>query len=170
MMKPIFIYDAFTQEKFGGNPAGIVLQAEELLSQEKQNLAKELGFSETVFISWTQEADWQFEYFTPKQEVDLCGHATIGAVYALFEEGELGEKEQITIKTRLGIFTIFLKARERITVCLDGTRPRKHFKRYLCFSRRNYGFFRLNNFRFSRGNWNDEGLFWLVGFNDTTSF
>ena len=51
---PIFIYDAFTKEKFGGNAAGIVLDAENLSTVEKQNLAKELGFSETVFVQRNQ--------------------------------------------------------------------------------------------------------------------
>lgn len=106
-MRSIFIYDAFTKEKFSGNQAGVVLEADGLGREEKQNLARELGFSETVFVSKTKEADWSFEYFTPKQEVDLCGHATIAASYALFDEGEWEEKESVSIKTRAGIFKLF---------------------------------------------------------------
>lgn len=111
-MGSIFIYDAFTNEKFSGNQAGIVLEMGGLEREEKQNLAKELGFSETVFISKTEEADWNFEYFTPKQEIDLCGHATIAASYALFDERQLGGKESVSIKTRLGVLNLFLEKKK----------------------------------------------------------
>ena len=38
-------------------------------------IAKQLGYAETAFISESEIADYKFEYFTPKEEVDLCGHA-----------------------------------------------------------------------------------------------
>lgn len=110
MSYPIFIYDAFTKEKFGGNAAGIVLDAENLSTVEKQNLAKELGFSETVFVQRSEKADFQLEYFTPKQEVDLCGHATIAAIYALFDEKRIAkDRFEISMETRVGILSVFWK-------------------------------------------------------------
>ena len=42
-------------------------------------IAKQLGYAETAFISESEIADYKIEYFTPKEEVDLCGHATIGS-------------------------------------------------------------------------------------------
>lgn len=108
-MRLVFIYDAFSGEKFGGNQAGIVLESEGMEREEKQNIAKELGFSETVFISRSEKADWKFEYFTPKQEVDLCGHATIAAIYALFDERKIADKDTVMIETRLGNFQISLQ-------------------------------------------------------------
>lgn len=108
-MYTVFIYDAFTAEKFGGNPAGVVFCDKFLEKNEKQKLAKELHFSETVFITESKEADWKLEYFTPKQEVDLCGHATIAAIYALFEENKLQPSNTVKIETNLGIFDILLK-------------------------------------------------------------
>lgn len=122
MKRPIFIYDAFTKEKFGGNGAGILFHAEELSTAEKQNLAKELGFSETVFIQASEKADFKFEYFTPKQEVDLCGHATIAAIYSLFEENRISEdKDRITIDTKLGVLPIFLErqGKELLSVWME---------------------------------------------------
>ena len=122
MKRPIFIYDAFTKEKFGGNGAGILFHAEELSTAEKQNLAKELGFSETVFIQSSEKADFKFEYFTPKQEVDLCGHATIAAIYSLFEENRISEdKDRITIDTKLGVLPIFLErqGKELLSVWME---------------------------------------------------
>lgn len=50
MERKLFIYDSFTLEKFKGNPAGVVFDADELTDIQMQNLAKELGFPETVFI------------------------------------------------------------------------------------------------------------------------
>lgn len=110
MSYPIFIYDAFTKEKFGGNGAGIVMDAENLPMEEKQKLAKELGFSETVFIQKSDKADVKLEYFTPSQEVDLCGHATIAAIYSLFDEKRITERQHsISIETRVGVLPIFLE-------------------------------------------------------------
>ncbi len=112
---PIFIYDAFTKEKFGGNAAGIVLDAENLSTAEKRNLAKELGFSETVFVQRSKKADFQLEYFTPKQEVDLCGHATIAAIYALFDEKRIAkDRFEISMETRVGILSVFLERRDHV--------------------------------------------------------
>src|SRR3712207_242943 len=115
MSYPIFIYDAFTKEKFGGNGAGIVLDAENLSPEEKQNLAKELGFSETVFVQASQKAEFRLEYFTPKQEIDLCGHATIAAVYALFDEKRIAkDRFEISMETRVGILPVFLERRDHV--------------------------------------------------------
>lgn len=115
MRENFFIYDAFTSQKFGGNPAGIVLDAEEIEREERQALARELGFSETVFIERGNHI-WNFRYFTPKEEVDLCGHATIAGVYALVEQGfvVLGKeaKQELKISTNLGELSVFLEQEE----------------------------------------------------------
>ena len=100
-MKRIEVYEvrAFSQGKRGGNLAGVIL--EEVDSSLKQEIARRLGYSETVFIKQLDEREFHLEYFTPSSEVDLCGHATIGGIYTLKEVWGI-EQGRYTIKTRAG--------------------------------------------------------------------
>lgn len=86
----LFVADAFTTERFSGNQAGVaLLGAEEDFPEEgaMRALAGELKHSETVFIRALPGGGFQSRYFTPEDEVDLCGHATIAAFTVLREEG-----------------------------------------------------------------------------------
>ena len=76
-----YIVDAFTDHPFGGNPAGVVILGEEAFPDEglMTKIAAELRFSETAFVRMLAPAEYHLRYFTPKAEVDLCGHATIAA-------------------------------------------------------------------------------------------
>ena len=82
-----FIVDAFTDQPFGGNPAGVVLldgdsfPAEELMLQ----IAAELRYSETAFVKRDSDSEYTVRYFTPKAEVELCGHATIATFSLLYK-------------------------------------------------------------------------------------
>jgi PhzF family phenazine biosynthesis protein len=80
---------AFAKIKKGGNPAGIVLDADGLNEALKQKLAARIGFSETAFIEKSTAADIKTTFFTPTAEVDLCGHATIAVFSLLFELGRI---------------------------------------------------------------------------------
>ena len=79
----IYQVDVFTNQAFGGNPAGIVPDARGLDPVDMQNIAREMNLSETVFIIPTDEDNYQVRFFTPVSEVDLCGHGTVGAFYTL---------------------------------------------------------------------------------------
>jgi len=84
-----YIVDAFTNQSFGGNPAGVVLLAADSFPEEKLMLqiAAELRYSETAFIRRDSEKEFTIRYFTPKAEVELCGHATIASFVLLHHEG-----------------------------------------------------------------------------------
>ncbi|MBQ3738188.1 MAG: PhzF family phenazine biosynthesis protein [Bacteroidales bacterium] len=84
-----YILDAFTDQPFGGNPAGVVLLESERFPEEKLMLqiAAELRYSETAFIRRHSDKEFTIRYFTPKAEVELCGHATIASFYLLHHEG-----------------------------------------------------------------------------------
>ena len=71
-------------------------------------IAKELGYAETAFISESEVADYKIEYFTPKEEVDLCGHATIGSFAILMHVNKLF-RNRYTIETNSGVLTITIK-------------------------------------------------------------
>lgn len=71
--------DAFTKGGEGGNPAGVVLDGEKVSPSQRQAMASELGFSETVFVEKLSESRFSLAFYTPTDEIDLCGHATVGA-------------------------------------------------------------------------------------------
>ena len=84
-----YVVDAFTDQSFGGNPAGVVLLDSDSFPEEKLMLqiAAELRYSETAFIRRHSDKEFTIRYFTPKAEVELCGHATIASFYLLHHEG-----------------------------------------------------------------------------------
>lgn len=84
-----YIVDAFTDVLFGGNPAGVVILGSADFPEDEvmRKTAAELRYSETAFIRQTGEKEFNIRYFTPAAEVDLCGHATIGAFFALADAG-----------------------------------------------------------------------------------
>ena len=84
-----YIVDAFTDKLFGGNPAGVVLLEGDTFPQESLMLqiAAELRYSETAFVRRHSETEFTLRYFTPKAEVELCGHATI-ATFGLLRQQE----------------------------------------------------------------------------------
>ena len=84
-----YIVDAFTDKPFGGNPAGVVLLDSDSFPKEDLmlNVAAELRFSETAFIRRHSSQEYTLRYFTPKAEVDLCGHATIASFSLMYQKG-----------------------------------------------------------------------------------
>lgn len=112
MERTILVYDAFTDEMFKGNPAGVVLGTADLSVEEMQKIAREFNYPETVFIDTDAEV-LKVRFFTPKEEVDLCGHATIAYVTALIERGILKLKEGkniLKVQTNLGQLPIVINS------------------------------------------------------------
>ena len=81
-----FIVDAFTNRRFAGNPAAIIPLAKWADDQWLQNVAMEMNLSETAYLV-PNDTGFDLRWFTPKAEVDLCGHATIAAAIALVQQG-----------------------------------------------------------------------------------
>lgn len=84
-----YIVDAFTDTLFGGNPAGVVIlddNADFPLEDRMKKTAAELRYSETAFVKPLGDGRFHTRYFTPTDEVDLCGHATIAAFTVLKAE------------------------------------------------------------------------------------
>lgn len=83
--------DAFTNKKFGGNPAGVVLDADHLDETTMRKIARELNLSETAFVLPSDKAEFQLRYFTPTgHEITFCGHSTVGALYMIAKEKQFG--------------------------------------------------------------------------------
>ncbi|MDE5415596.1 PhzF family phenazine biosynthesis protein [Alkalihalobacterium chitinilyticum] len=119
-MKEIQVYhvDAFTNEPFGGNPAGVVPDATQLTEDEMQKIARELNLSETAFLLPTEdeEVDYCVRFFTPTQEIDFCGHATLATAWTMAtEHGWLERAHSILFKTNIGVVPIdFVKKGEEL--------------------------------------------------------
>ena len=91
--------------EFNGIPNVKLVLLEKCLKHavsEKMDIAKERGYSEIAFVTDSKEADYKLEYYTPTDEVPLCGHATIAAFSLLYHRGEL-TKPAYTIETKAEI-------------------------------------------------------------------
>ncbi|HEX4044044.1 MAG TPA: PhzF family phenazine biosynthesis isomerase [Gammaproteobacteria bacterium] len=115
--------DAFTDEPFSGNPAGVVLEADTLSDIMMKKIAREMNLSETSFLFTSKKADFKLRYFTPiGAEVKFCGHSTVGALYMLAHKKMLGMNKPgrytFNLETQLGILpvTISLKTDKSITI------------------------------------------------------
>lgn len=78
----MFIVDAFTSHVFNGNPAAVLVLQEQLDDALMQQIAAENGLSETAFVR-RLPTEWSLRWFAPRQEVELCGHATLAAAHVL---------------------------------------------------------------------------------------
>jgi PhzF family phenazine biosynthesis protein len=103
--RTIFQVDAFTDEPFKGNPAGVMIVAEEVSSEWMQNVASEMNLSETAFV-FPREEEFQIRYFTPTKEVPLCGHATLASAHIIYELGLKAVTETIKFKAKRADLTV----------------------------------------------------------------
>ena len=99
----IRIVDAFAEQPFTGNPAGVCLLDTWPEDAWMQRVAAELNLSETAFAHPRADGDWALRWFTPKVEVDLCGHATLATAHVLHGDG-LADGA-IRFHTRSGVLT-----------------------------------------------------------------
>ena len=104
-MVDVYVASAFSKDNVGGNKAGLVFDRPDLSSVQKMAIAKKLGYAETAFITSSSVADFCLEYFTPTEEVPLCGHATIGTFAILNLLNKLS-KNNYTIETKSGVLSI----------------------------------------------------------------
>ena len=107
-MVDVYVAAAFSKDDKGGNKAGVVLGRSELTSVQKAAIAKEMGYSETAFVLDSDKADFKLQYFTPTEEVPLCGHATIAA-FSTLKLLNMLDKPDCTIETEAGILNIHIK-------------------------------------------------------------
>ncbi len=103
MKTVVYQVDSFTKEKFSGNPAGVVPNADGLSDEQMQKIARELNNSETAFIFSpdSDDHDVHVRFFTPATEVPSCGHATIAAHYIRAIDNNLVQATVIQ-KTKIG--------------------------------------------------------------------
>ncbi|MCR8845105.1 PhzF family phenazine biosynthesis isomerase [Paenibacillus sp. SC116] len=109
----IYHYDAFSNIAGKGNPAGVVLDADQLTAEHMQCIARDVGFNETVFVCPSKIADLRLVYYTPGHEMNLCGHATIAALTCLLDEKRIVGRTAVTIETKAGVLPIHIEQGEQ---------------------------------------------------------
>jgi PhzF family phenazine biosynthesis protein len=100
MKIPIVQVDAFTSQVFRGNPAAVCPLESWLDDATLQSIAAENNLPETAFLVGGK-GDYQIRWMTPRQEVDLCGHATLASAFVLFAEAEK-ERDEVVFRSRSG--------------------------------------------------------------------
>lgn len=99
-----FVIDAFAEKVFQGNPAGVCVLEKPLKQKIMQSIAKENNLSETAFI-YKEREQYFLKWFTPKAEIDLCGHATMAAAYVVMNFIEK-TASAVAFHTKSGILTV----------------------------------------------------------------
>ncbi|MEM7590232.1 MAG: PhzF family phenazine biosynthesis protein [Cyanobacteria bacterium P01_A01_bin.83] len=127
MRQPVVQVDAFTKQKFRGNPAAVCVLSSPQDDQWLQSVAREMNLSETAFLmdiransedvtggstdsvnhSGTshQQQQYDLRWFTPATEVPLCGHATLASAHVLWTEGYADPSQDLQFKTKSGVLT-----------------------------------------------------------------
>lgn len=85
----VLVIRAFVTDGQGGNPAGVVLDADRLSDEAMQQVAARVGLSETAFASQSNVADVRLDFFTPTRRIPHCGHATIATFAHLAAVGRV---------------------------------------------------------------------------------
>ncbi len=109
MSKPkFFITDVFTSQRYGGNQLATFVDCESLCDREMQQIAKEINFSETTFITSRQSRDGGYDVriFTPNVEVEFAGHPTLGTAHIIRNKLHLSEADEITLNLPIGRISV----------------------------------------------------------------
>lgn len=104
-MNNLFRLTAFPKSDFGGNKAGVYINADDLSDSAMQKIAKEVNYSETAFVMKSNKADFKVRFFTPTSEVNLCGHATI-ATFNLLRDLNIIKPGIYKQETKAGILKL----------------------------------------------------------------
>ncbi len=97
--------DAFTDKPFRGNPAAVCLLEKAIDQRLMQAIALEMNLSETAFVLPEDAGGWRLRWFTPEAEVRLCGHATLAAAHALYEQGQVALNDIVFFHTASGLLS-----------------------------------------------------------------
>lgn len=118
----IYIANAFSAQKFGGNPAAVVPLNEWLSDRLMQQIAAQNNLSETAFII-PQGEDYYIRWFTPVVEVSLCGHATLASAHVLFEH--LGyNRDRLIFHSKSGPLLV-TRNQDKITLDFPAIEPER---------------------------------------------
>lgn len=110
MKVDVHIVNSLTDGEVGGNPAGVVIDADALSTEQKLAVARKVGLSETAFVSKSSVATVKLEFFTPTRQIAHCGHATIATFSLLRQLGRVSDGK-LTKETVDGCRNIWVDGR-----------------------------------------------------------
>lgn len=118
---PYRIVDVFTDKAFTGNPLAVVLEADELTTEQMQRLAVEFNLSETAFpiAASSADANYRLRIFTPSAELPFAGHPSVGAAWVMRSLGRVGDG-QIVQECGAGLLPLVIDGE---SVTLTGGAP-----------------------------------------------
>ncbi|WDE01324.1 PhzF family phenazine biosynthesis protein [Thalassomonas actiniarum] len=118
----VTLVNSFTENGKGGNPAGVVLNADQLSDAQKLKIAQAVGYSETAFVSSDDEVDYEVSFFTTTGEVDFCGHATLATFSTMYKKGLIAAGSYIQ-RTKAGILPVSIEPDGKVV--MDQQLPQK---------------------------------------------
>ena len=117
-----YMVDTFTDEVFGGNPAGVCILDKKISPEIMQRIAKEHNLPETAFVL-KEENQYSLRWFTPKFEIDLCGHATLASSFILMNYF-YKDMQKVTFSTQSGIIEV-IRSDDKYEMSLPIRKPKK---------------------------------------------
>ncbi len=107
MEHPYHIVDVFTMKRFGGNQLAVFPEGDRLTAGQMQQIANEMNFSETAFVLQPENpaADFRLRIFTPKLELPMAGHPSVGTAFVLKHIGRIAE-EIVTFEEQVGFISM----------------------------------------------------------------
>jgi PhzF family phenazine biosynthesis protein len=111
----VILVNSFTDNGKGGNPAGVVLNADELSYAQKLKIAQIVGYSETAFVSFDDIADYQVSFFTTTDEVDFCGHATLATFSTMYQTGIITTGVYVQ-RTKAGMLSVTIEPNGKVVM------------------------------------------------------
>lgn len=115
-----YVVDAFTNQLFKGNPAGVCLLDEWIDDSTMQSIASENNLAETAFLVKRYD-QYELRWFTPECEIDLCGHATLASAYVLMNYIEKAQNK-IIFNTQSGVLTV-IKDKDKLIMNFPSRKP-----------------------------------------------
>jgi len=114
MRRKFFIVDVFAEKKYSGNQLAVFLESDGMSSQEMQQVAKEVNYSETTFVfsKKTESSGFKVRIFTPEKEVPFAGHPTLGTAYIIQREIIKDLKKEIVLNLKAGDIPVTLKYKD----------------------------------------------------------
>jgi len=118
----LFQVDSFTDKVFSGNPAAVIVLNSWIEDDHMQSMALENNLSETAFLVEKSNNFYEIRWFTPKTEVDLCGHATLAAAHVLFNRYGVRGKELEFFSPKSGPLKV-VKSKDELTLDFPADSP-----------------------------------------------
>ena len=117
--KNFIVLDAFTKKPFAGNPCAVLLDSDNINSEQMQIIAREINLSETAFVLSSDKADFRVRYFTPRKEIDFAGHPTIATSFLIALEERVSLEEPvttITLEFNIGVLPVDIHVEDGVPV------------------------------------------------------